>query len=116
MLTDSVVQDDGTITVCGHVGIMINGYMNEWRVVEYAGPNRLDFCAIRVLGNRTYVADGHSLRTLRGGALEVVDFGVGDIVPSSSLESANGVLLSVAGKEVFVTRDGQRWTSLLPEE
>jgi hypothetical protein len=115
MLTDSAVHEDGVITVCGHSGVILQGHGSSWRFFEYEGPDGLDFSAISILNRKIYLADGNSLRTLRGNSLEVVDFGVGQIVPASSLHSAHMRLLSVAGKEVFVTENGENWTSLIPE-
>ena len=113
MLTDSVAGEDGEITVCGQSGVILQGHGDAWQTIQYTGPEDLDFCAISILNGQIYLADGHSLRTLHANLLQVVDFGVGSIVPSSSLHSLHGFLLSVAGKEVFVTENGERWTSLL---
>jgi hypothetical protein len=112
-LTDSIALEDRNITACGNVGTVIEGYGNKWRVVQYSGPAKLDFCAIVRFKDITYLADGHSLRALKGNSLELVDFGVGDVVPSSSLHTTQRVFLSTAGKEVFLTKNGQVWNSLL---
>ena len=112
-LSDATLFDDELIYACGQTGIIVKGYEDQWEVVSYEGVEGLDFSSIASFEGRIYVADGHSLRILEERTLEVVDFGVGDIVPSSMLHVNDGVLLSIAGKEIFVTRDGVSWTSLL---
>jgi hypothetical protein len=112
-LKDAVLAGDGAIYACGQAGILIRGFGDQWGVVNYDGPTGLDFCSVAWFADTLFLADGHSLRRLRAGTLEVVDLGVGAIVPSSQLHAHSGMLLSVAGKEVFMTSDGVQWTSLL---
>ena len=113
MLTEGTTQEDGSIIVCGHIGVILLGQLDRWSVVEYSGPAKLDFEAISRFRGKTYLADGHSLRILVKDSLELVDFGVTGVIPCSSIVSGKGFLLSVAAKEIFVTSDGQRWQSLL---
>jgi hypothetical protein len=55
---------------------------------------------------------GVALYRLDGTTVSVVDFGVGDTVPCAHVHANNEVLLSIAGKEVFMTTDGSTWTAL----
>lgn len=112
-LKDATSAGDGLLYACGQAGTLVRGIGDRWKAVDYDGPPGLDFCSLAWFADTLFVADGHSLRRLRAGKLEIVDFGVGAIVPSSQLHAHQGVLLSVAGKEAFMTADGTTWTDLL---
>jgi len=110
---DATLDGDNVIYACGQVGTIVRGLEDRWVSLNYDGPQALDFCNVAWFDNALYVADGHSLRRLRDGTLETVDFGVGAVVPCSHLHATSEALLSVAGKELFITSNGSDWTSLL---
>ncbi|HEY1305506.1 MAG TPA: hypothetical protein VGF24_18250 [Vicinamibacterales bacterium] len=112
MLTDAAIVDDEVIA-CGLAGTLVRGRGTNWRVVEYDGVQDLDFAAIACRGKEVYLADGHSLRCLVGSTLEVVDLVQGTVVPSSQLDASQGLVLSVAGQEVFLGSTLNDWRSLL---
>lgn len=113
MLKDLTYGDDGRLYACGLMGTLLAGHAEKWMCVEYTGVQGLDFCSIAWFKGFVYVADGHSLRRLNEGVLEVVDFGVTNIVPCSRVVAAQEILLSIAGQEVWESRDGRSWSCLL---
>lgn len=113
-LFDVLAVSQTEIYMCGQYGTIFKGFGNRWQVIEYEGP-RLNFRSMAWFKNRLYLADGHSLRVLSDGKLELVDFGIGQAVPSSYLHENDGLLLSLAGKELFITGDTVHWKSLLVE-
>ena len=112
MLTDAAIVEDEVIA-CGLAGTLLRGRGANWRVVEYDGVQDLDFAAIACRGTEIYLADGHSLRSLIGTTLDVVNLAGDAIVPSSQLDSRDGLILSVAGQEVFLGSALDSWRSLL---
>jgi hypothetical protein len=113
MLQDAVAAGSETIYVCGQLGTILRGSGDEWESVEYSGPPRLYFCSVAFFQDHLFLADGHSARRLDDGELKVVNFGGDEIVPSFSLSSSFGQILSIAGQEAWVSRDGDTWESLL---
>lgn len=113
MLSDATITSDGEIFVCGQNGLIMKGIDQRWSVIDYEDQVSLDFSSIIEFDKKIYIADGHSLRMFEQNKLDVVDFGVGEIVPCSKLSAGDGMLLAVAGKEVFTTIDGTSWKSLL---
>lgn len=112
MLADATTVNDD-IYVCGQAGTLLKGKGHRWDVVVYTPAENHDFSDIEHFDGGIYLADGHSLRVLKKGTLELVNLDPKHVVPSSTLEQAAGRLLSVAGQEIFVTADGTQWTDLL---
>lgn len=113
MLQDATEWPDGTIYVCGQSGTLLHGSGNRWQAVAYEGTQKLDFRSICAFNGVLFIADGHSLRVLEKGELKVVDFGIEDTVPSALVVAGPGQLLSVAGQEVWESKDGRGWNSIL---
>ncbi|MDP9896737.1 hypothetical protein J2W32_005847 [Variovorax boronicumulans] len=113
MLLDATEAEDGTLYVCGQMGLLLRGDADRWAPVSYLGPQKLDFCAIQWFAGALYVADGNSLRVMEDDELKVVDHGVEEIVPCVVLAAAHGQMLSMAGQEVWQTADGRRWKCIL---
>jgi hypothetical protein len=113
MLKDSATASDLSVYVCGQSGALLKGGADIWQVVDYKGPEGLDFCSICVFDGLVYIADGHSLRVLDEDELRLVDFGTEDIVPCALVVSGPGRILSIAGQEIWESADGRNWTCLL---
>ncbi|MCL2653222.1 MAG: hypothetical protein FWD63_05495 [Propionibacteriaceae bacterium] len=112
MLHDLVACDDGQLYACGLAGTLLAGQGDTWGVVDFDGP-ALDFLAAGWFNGRLYLADGHSLRVMSGNVLDLVDHGTEEIVPCSAIASGPGVMLSIAGQEVWESQDGLSWQSIL---
>jgi hypothetical protein len=110
-LFDVLAVSPSAVYACGQAGTILRGHTGQWTPVEFEGP-RVTFRSMAWFHGRLYLADGHALYVLNDGKLLQVDFGVGAIVPSRHLHSNDGILLSVAGKEVFTTHNGTTWTAL----
>jgi len=113
ILQDAVEVPDAGIFVCGQVGTLLNGSGSTWNVVNYLGPEGLDFRSICTFNGIIFIADGHSLRFLDKGELKLVDFGVKDVVPSVLVVAGPARVLSVAGQEVWESSDGIKWKVIL---
>ncbi|WP_163995465.1 hypothetical protein [Pyxidicoccus caerfyrddinensis] len=61
----------------------------------------------------TFSFVGHSLLRLEGHELGPVDFGADAEVPCVHVTAGAGTLLSMAGQEVWTSRDGVAWTALV---
>lgn len=110
-LFDVLAVSPSLIYACGQEGTIVKGYSGQWGIVDFLGV-KADFRSMAWFNNKLFLADGHALYVLDNGVLSAVDFGVGAIVPSSHVHANEGILLSVAGKEVFITADGATWTPL----
>jgi len=110
-LFDVLAISASKIYACGQAGTLLQGRSGLWEVVEFEGP-RPTFRSMAWFQDKLYLADGQALFTLENGELSVVDFGVGVTVPSGHLHTGDGILLSVAGKEVFMTTDAVTWVPL----
>jgi len=108
-LLDVKLINPDLIYACGQGGIIIRGSKDRWELVEYEGPEDLEFSSMAWFKDKLYLADNHALYVLDKNELSKVDFGVDGTVPSSHLHANDGILLSVAGKEVFTTTDGIKW-------
>ena len=113
MLKDAVSGPDGDIYVVGLRGTLLKGHDNYWQQVDYRGPGGLGFCSVNCFQNRIYVADGHSLRVLADGDLNVIDFGVEEIVPCMQIATGADEIMSVAGQEIWVSLDGIKWRTVV---
>jgi hypothetical protein len=113
-LTDVVADAEGVVYVCGHKGALLKGNARGFAHLEYDGPQDLDFCSVATFAGKTYVADGFSLRVLEDDRLKLVDFGVGNgPVPSTRVRVTRNLMMSLAGKEVFITKDGESWKAII---
>ena len=110
-LFDVRVVSPSIVYACGENGALLKGNKGKWTALDFRGP-RPAFRSMAWFHEKLFLADGHALYVLDKGALSEVDFGVGATVPSAHVHSNDGVLLSVAGKEVFLTSDGITWTAL----
>ena len=113
MLQASALAPDGDIYVCGQASTLLKGRDDHWKQVPFNGPTGLNFCAIASFAGKVFIADGNSLRTLDGPDLKLVDFGIGDVVPCMQVVANAGEIMSVAGQEVWVSKDGVAWTTLV---
>jgi len=108
-LMDVIAVSKKQLYVCGQEGVILKGYRDKWDVVDYEGAEELEFRSLAWFRKKLYLADGHALYVLEDDGLSEVDFGVEAIVPSSHLHVNAGRILSVAGKEVFISTNGTDW-------
>jgi hypothetical protein len=108
-----VTFDGGVAYACGQVGTILRDRGDGWQSLSYRGPTGLDFCSLAVHDGLLFVADGRSLRALRGDTLELVEFGVSEVVPCSRVIVGGGAIVSVAGQEVWTSLDGRSWRAVL---
>jgi hypothetical protein len=83
---------------------------SEFAVIDGAG----DLPSVARFRNSIYVCDGHQIFV---SPVDQADFQVVTVmdrlIASHALRAHEGSLLSVAGKEIFATNDGQQWKQLL---
>jgi hypothetical protein len=100
--------------VCGSNGTILHSPVpHEWELVGHDAPSA-NFTSLSPFRGNLYLADGHCLRVLVDDTCEVQSMGlVGAVPPSSRLFATQDILLSVAGREIYWTRDGQVWETIL---
>jgi hypothetical protein len=107
-------EPGGDYIVGGHDGMLLRGkddIWEEWPMVEGA----LDLSSVASFAGRVWACDGQSVFVgPPGQRLQNADFGVGSPVPAHALRTDGFHLLSIAGKELFLSRDGTTWQDLLP--
>jgi hypothetical protein len=104
----------GDFVVCGQSGTLLRGRADRWDLVP-GGAEGSDYASVREFAGDLFLGDGQGTFRLRAGADEVepVPMAPDVPVPTNLLESAGGRLLAMAGKEVWLSPDGDHWTSLL---
>lgn len=99
------VNAAGIETAVGQTGTIVQSRGAGWEDMAYRGPQGLDFTAAVDFASQMLLADGHSLRRLKDGALELVDLGVPQVVPCARLAAGFGMVVGCAPKELFFSRD-----------
>jgi hypothetical protein len=101
--------------VCGQNGIVLHSATsNVWTIVEHDAPASANFESLCVFREMLFLADGRCLRKLTDGRCSIQTMGVADgYPPSSRLAVSGNQLLSIAGREVYRTRDGLSWETIL---
>jgi len=114
-LYGSALTESGKLYICGQGGTLLYGQGDEWKILEHDEIEGKDLYSIAWFKKKLYMADGHSLMMLEDGTVSKVDMvsKKSDTIPSHMLFTNGNLLLSVAGKEIFITEDGENWTSLI---
>jgi hypothetical protein len=99
------VDAAGIETAVGQAGTIVQNRGDVWEDLAYRGPQGLDFTSAVDFASQTLLADGHSLRRLKDGALELVDLGVPQVVPCARLATGFGMVVGCAPKELFFSHD-----------
>lgn len=112
-LHDIVNVGDGSMVASGQAGVLLSNFGSCWAPIDYVGPGRLDFISAAEFANTMHLADGHSLRKLVNGTIQLVEVGAQGTMPCVRLASGHGLLVGCAPKELFLSRDGVQWTLCL---
>lgn len=107
VLTALCCAGDGHVYACGQAGTLLRGRGTQWEAIAHDGPDD-DFWSLAWFQDVLYVASADGLHTLRQGRLQPVDFGKDRPGRCFHLSAADGVLWSIAAKDVFAC-DGRRW-------
>jgi hypothetical protein len=107
------IDADGSEIASGQAGIVLRNPGAGWSELPYTGPERLDFTSAVASASGMLLADGHSLRRLKNGVLELVDMGTPQVVPAVKLAAGFAQVVGCAPKELFFSPDGSTWTLLL---
>ncbi|MCF7221870.1 WD40/YVTN/BNR-like repeat-containing protein [Marilutibacter chinensis] len=107
ILTALCCAGDGHVYACGQAGTLLRGRGRRWEVIAHGGPGD-DFWSLAWFQDTLYVASHGGLYTLDDDRLQPVAFG--RLRPKSCfhLSAADGVLWSIAAKDVLAY-DGRRW-------
>ena len=97
----------------GQAGLLLRNGGAGWDALPNSGPKGLDFTSAVGVAATVLLADGHSLRRLKDGVLELVDLGAPQVVPCAKLATGFGLVVGCAPKEMFFSRDGIAWNLLL---
>lgn len=112
-LNSMLIDQSGVEVACGLAGTVILNKGAGWESVSYQGTQDLDFTSIASGMASWFLADGHSLRSLKGDVLEVVDMKTPQMVPCARLSSGFGLVVGCATKELFYSDDSHNWNLLL---
>lgn len=107
------VTEDGLEMAVGQVGVILANSGAGWAEVPYTGPQRLDFTDAVPFSDSVLLADGHTLRRLRDGVLDLVDVGTPQLMPCAKLATGFDQVVGCAPKELYFSLDGVSWTLLL---
>ncbi len=108
ILTDVCCAGDGSVYVCGRLGMLIKGRNNRWEIIDH-GSTVEDFWSLAWYKNKLYISTTSALFTLEeSNSLKIVN--MGDDIPSSCyhVSTGDGMLLSVGRKDVMIF-DGEEW-------
>ncbi len=106
-LFDVCCTSDGRAFACGQAGALLVRDEVGWSSVQLDKSDS-DFRSVREFGGKLFIADGETLYKYDFANIDVVEF-EGSAVPSHHLRVGGGLLLSTAGKEIFLTSDGMTW-------
>jgi hypothetical protein len=110
ILTNVCCAGDGSVYVCGRLGMLIRGRANRWEVLEHQ-VTQDDLWGLAWLGDQLYISSMRGIYSLDGNSLRPVAFG--DDLPTSyyHLSARDGVLYSIGAKDVMMY-DGKKWTRI----
>ena len=115
-LNDITLASDGTMYACGDRGVLLKGQQDRWQLVEYEGRNNRNLLSMVSFQQRLYFADGQRLCCLLEGEMvpvEVTLEGKKGEVSAHRVVTDGESLVSIAGKEIYLTRDGESWEPIL---
>ena len=101
---------------CGDRGVLLKGQQDRWQPVEYKGRNNRNLLSMVSFQQRLYFADGQRLCCLLEGEMvpvEVTLEGKKGEVSAHRVVTDGESLISIAGKEIYLTRDGVSWEPIL---
>nr|WP_319392417.1 hypothetical protein [uncultured Desulfobacter sp.] len=111
-LYDICKLENGKYIICGGGGTLIEGERARWNIIEtFDGES--DLISVCQFKDSIYVSDGQGLSKLHHGKTVPVDFGLKADTPSHIVVANHDLVLSIAAKEVFFSKDGDTWFSLL---
>lgn len=99
--------EDGYVYACGQLGTLVRGRHGNWEAIVHDDTDE-DFWDVAWFGGELYVSSATALYRLRDGHLIQVDFGEDQPTNCFHLSAADGVLWSIAAKDVF-SFDGNHW-------
>jgi len=111
-LYDVCKTSEGNYLVCGQGGIVLIGQKDSWNIA-LSDESLGDLVTIAQFGSHYYIANGNKIFRTNLTDFEIVDFGVNANVPSKIIVTGKQQILSIAGKEVFISSDGFSWKSIL---
>lgn len=111
-LRDICKTKNGEYIICGSHGTIIIGENQKWEIID-VGVVTNDYVSVCELLDKIFIADGFSLFKLENNKISQVDFGITKDIPAHFVTSRCGVVLSLAAKEVLISKDGDNWLSLL---
>lgn len=107
VITALCCAEDGYLYACGQLGTLLRGRHTNWEVIEH-GDSDDDFWSLAWFKGALYVSSSTAIYKLQNGHLQTVDFGDDEPDNCFHLSAADGVLWSIAAKDVFAF-DGSLW-------
>ena len=111
-LHDIEIINNDEIYICGNSGVVLRGNRTEWEIVRN-NATKSDFYSLARLGNRLFLStDSGRLYEIKNGEIIPVKIELDSEVTTYSLQSNDGVMLSV-GSDHIVVFDGRDWTNIV---
>ncbi|MBF8797070.1 type IV secretion system immunity protein Tsi7 [Pseudomonas aeruginosa] len=110
ILTAICCAEDGSVYACGQAGTLLRGRNDHWEIIAQDDVDE-DLWSLAWFDGALYVSSATAVYTLVGGHLKEVDFGDEQPQRCFHLSAADGVLWSIAAKDIF-SFDGQQWTRI----
>jgi hypothetical protein len=108
---NAVHRSGDFIYMAGGSGVVLRGRGDDFEVVA-TEDDKANLYGLHGFGGEVYVASQRKVYRLKDGALEEVDFGLGEPVTTGSLHAAGGVLWSLGVHHLVSTKDGVTWSQL----
>lgn len=102
----------GEVFIAGHLGTLIRGSGDQWRVVD-PGDLREAIWDLAWFQGRLYAATAHGLFTLSGNDLALVVLGLGGDWSYGKLATNGNWLWSIGRCHLARTQDGTHWTEVV---
>lgn len=111
-LRDILVQDDGTIYICGRDGTLLRGLEGEAGVRRIGSPGTQNFVSLAMFGGSLYLASTSAPRglfILKGETLVRATSSLSPEIGDVHTLSACGGVLWVVGSKLLIRFDGNEW-------
>jgi len=102
---------DGQVLVCGAQGLVMQGRMDHWKVIEQNLVEE-DLLSLAVLSNQVFLADeSSSLLLWHGGDFSEVQPRKGEAISTGFLDTCGKYVVSIGESDIFLY-DGKTWKAV----